>query len=278
MASAQPLRARIARALLVTAIGCCCLSQEAAGQLPNARGPLQGAGAAAFGSPPSWAGGAASSGALPGAQTGALQDAVEGIAGLMQRFERLQPQLGALPPSEMEVVGGQAQQLHERFMVLQGKMVEAEKPPHFGAGTQLEEDLITYHKDLALFMERISGRIGVTGPGGAPPGGGFGAAGFGGLPGRSSMPSAPVPPNPSGFAPISLGSLGTGQASPPRQPPLGSMGSPPPASSVVDQRLQNAIAAIQSGMQRFEAVHARLQAVPQQVFTSIATRGQQLHE
>lgn len=54
------------------------------------------------------------------------------------------------------------------------------------------------------------------------------------------------------------------------------------ASSAVtpstDQRLQVAIKAVVDGMQRFEALHPQLRSLPEQVFASIATRGQQLHE
>ena len=57
------------------------------------------------------------------AQSAALQDAVEGIAGLMQRFEELQPQISQLPATELQQIASPAQKLHERFENMQKKLV-----------------------------------------------------------------------------------------------------------------------------------------------------------
>lgn len=56
-------------------------------------------------------------------RSAALQDAVEGIAGLMQRFEELQPQIAQLPPTELQEIATPAQKLHERFENMQKKLV-----------------------------------------------------------------------------------------------------------------------------------------------------------
>lgn len=68
-------------------------------------------------------------------QSAALQDAVEGIAGLMQRFEDLQPQIGQLPPGELQQIAQPAQKLHERFENMQKKLVAI----NGNAGPELEE-------------------------------------------------------------------------------------------------------------------------------------------
>ena len=55
---------------------------------------------------------------------GALQDAVEGIQGLMRRFEELQPRIASLPPMELQQVAQPAQKLHERFEEMKRKLKE----------------------------------------------------------------------------------------------------------------------------------------------------------
>ena len=70
----------------------------------------------------------------PGAPTAPLQDAVEGIAGLMQRFEQMQPQIATLPPAELQQVAEPAQRLHERFEAMQQKLMTR------SGGPDLEED------------------------------------------------------------------------------------------------------------------------------------------
>jgi len=196
--------------------------RQAAGQLPPARGPLPGSGPG-----------------LAGGQSAALQDAVEGIAGLMQRFEQLQPQMAALPPAELEEIARPAQLLHERFQTMQGRMLSNGG----SAGPQLEQEAITFHKDLALFVDQVSARLGVTGPRHAG----------------------------TGPAQVSLGSLPQMAASP--QPGAGSTASP-----ATERRLQAAMQAIQSNMQKFQTLHPKLQSLPQQVFTPLANQAQQLHE
>lgn len=213
----------------------------------------------------------AGTGRSPGVGSGysaALQDAVEGIAGLMKRFEGLHPQLMRLPQMELQAISQESEQLHQRFLDLQQRMTTLENS---GASpdAQLEDQLIVFHKTLALFVERISGRIGL-----APPAGGAGLrpVGVGGYPSVGSIPKAP-PQQPT-FKPISFGSLGGKQA--PVPPPRRSFGAP--STSDMDQRLNAAMQGIMTGMQRFEALHPKLRSLPPQVFQTISLRGQQLHE
>eukprot|EP00913_Durusdinium_trenchii_P019057 g17910.t1 len=151
-------------------------------------------------------------------RSAALQDAVEGIAGLMQRFEELQPQIAQLPPTELQEIATPAQKLHERFENMQKKLVAN---GNANANPELEEAPITFHRDLAVFVNGVAKRFGITGPRGLP-----------GAPGAGS------------FAP----------------------------------RLQAAMQAIQSGMQRFEALHSKLPNLPPQVFNPLADQAQKLHE
>ena len=74
----------------------------------------------------------------PGAATAPLQDAVEGIAGLMQRFEQMQPRIAALPPAELQQIAEPAQRLHERFEQMQQKLMAR------SGGPDLEEDARFY--------------------------------------------------------------------------------------------------------------------------------------
>jgi len=193
-----------------------------AGQLPPARG------GASFGA--------------AGSQSAALQDAVEGIAGLMQRFERLQLQLAALPPAELEGIARPAQQLHERFLSMQGRMSTAGG----SAGPQLEAEAISFHKDLANFVDEVSARLGISGQ----------RPGSGGAIGGSS------------FQQVSLGSL----------PQAGQARSGALASPDTERKLQMAMQRIQTEMQRFQVLHGKLQSLPQQAFQSVASQAQKLHE
>lgn len=195
-----------------------------------------------------WQGGGAASGAASTAQ-----EAIQGIAGLMQRFEQLQPRLGSLPERELQGVVGEGQKLHERFIELQEKLQRA------GASSGPAEDnrVLTFHKDLALFVEGVETKLGVTGPQ-TPP----------------SLASAPWNAGGAGGS-----SFGGPMGTPGSMPPLPSAGTPGAAMSQgTDQRLQRAMTGIMTGMQRFEALHPRLRQLPQQLFTEIASPGQQLHE
>ncbi|CAK9034783.1 Uncharacterized protein SCF082_LOCUS21000 [Durusdinium trenchii] len=179
-------------------------------------------------------------------RSAALQDAVEGIAGLMQRFEELQPQIAQLPPTELQEIATPAQKLHERFENMQKKLVAN---GNANANPELEEEAITFHRDLAVFVNGVAKRFGITGPRGLP-----------GAPGAGS------------FAPVSLGSL------PRKSQGAGVAGGTGPASPATEQRLQAAMQAIQSGMQRFEALHSKLPNLPPQVFNPLADQAQKLHE
>lgn len=53
----------------------------------------------------------------------------------MQRFEDLQPQIGQLPPGELQQIAQPAQKLHERFENMQKKLVAI----NGNAGPELEE-------------------------------------------------------------------------------------------------------------------------------------------
>jgi len=208
---------KVLRVLLAAVAFATC--PRAAGQLPPARGgsPLPGSFGAA------------------GGQSAALQDAVEGIAGLMQRFQSLQPQLAGLPPAELEGIARPAQELHERFLSMQGRMAAAAG----SAGPQLEAEAISFHKDLANFVDEVSARLGLSGP-------------------RSGTP----------FQQVSMGSLPqAGQARP------GGL-----ASADTERRLQMTMQAIQTGMQRFQVLHGKLQNLPQQAFQTVAAQAQKLHE
>ncbi|CAE7201276.1 unnamed protein product [Symbiodinium pilosum] len=181
----------------------------------------------------------------PGAPTAPLQDAVEGIAGLMQRFEQMQPQIATLPPAELQQVAEPAQRLHERFEAMQQKLMTR------SGGPDLEEEAIVFHRDLAVFVDQVSSRLGITSPA---------------RPARSGL----VGSDGAGFAPVSLGSLpGQGSA----VPGIGGA-----ASESTERRLQAAMQAIQSGMQRFEALHPKLPNLPPQAFNTLANKAQQLHE
>lgn len=81
-------------------------------------------------------------------QSAALQDAVEGIAGLMQRFEDLQPQIGQLPPGELQQIAQPAQKLHERFENMQKKLVAI----NGNAGPELEEACENHVSFYLLFF------------------------------------------------------------------------------------------------------------------------------
>eukprot|EP00930_Biecheleria_cincta_P068884 TRINITY_DN56713_c0_g1_i1.p1 TRINITY_DN56713_c0_g1~~TRINITY_DN56713_c0_g1_i1.p1 ORF type:complete len:679 (-),score=165.11 TRINITY_DN56713_c0_g1_i1:23-2035(-) len=217
--------AALLRALLGTLF--VFLSFQAGGQQLTGAGRGTSLGAASFGA---------------GGQS-ALQDAVQGIAGLMQRFERLQPQLAALPPTQLESIAGPAQQLHERFLAMQQKLGAADG----AVAPALEQEAITFHRDLALFVDRVSERLGIAGPASA----GLGSA---------------------GFAPVSLGDLPQAGTASYR----GAGGAA--ASPATERRLQAAMQSIQSNMQRFETLHPKLRTLPQQTFTVLAGQAQQLHE
>ena len=81
----------------------------------------------------------------PSTQSAALQDAVEGIAGLMQRFEDLQPQIAQLPAPELQQIAQPAQKLHERFENMQKKLVAI----NGNAGPELEEASLLW--DMKVF-------------------------------------------------------------------------------------------------------------------------------
>ncbi|CAK8990464.1 unnamed protein product [Durusdinium trenchii] len=164
----------------------------------------------------------------------------------MQRFEELQPQIAQLPPTELQEIATPAQKLHERFENMQKKLVAN---GNANANPELEEEAITFHRDLAVFVNGVAKRFGITGPRGLP-----------GAPGAGS------------FAPVSLGSL------PRKSQGAGVAGGTGPASPATEQRLQAAMQAIQSGMQRFEALHSKLPNLPPQVFNPLADQAQKLHE
>eukprot|EP00747_Dinoflagellata_sp_TGD_P082140 gnl/TRDRNA2_/TRDRNA2_161578_c0_seq6.p1 gnl/TRDRNA2_/TRDRNA2_161578_c0~~gnl/TRDRNA2_/TRDRNA2_161578_c0_seq6.p1 ORF type:complete len:563 (+),score=122.04 gnl/TRDRNA2_/TRDRNA2_161578_c0_seq6:74-1762(+) len=228
--------------------------------------------------PPVGALGAAGPAARPGAGQAALQDAVEGIAGLMQRFEQLQPQLGRIPQGDLEGIVNEGQQLHVRFMELQEQMRAAAGGVIGGA---TGDSVVTFHRDLAHFVERVESQLGITGP--MPPSSFGSAAGIGGIspPVRplgaagafgSQAPAAPAPSQDSG------GSwFGSGRS----QAATGAGGTATGGGSVTpatDQRLATVMNGIVQGMQRFEALHPKLQQVPRQIFEAIANEGQRLHE
>jgi len=193
----------------------------------------------------------------PGAATAPLQDAVEGIAGLMQRFEQMQPRIAALPPAELQQIAEPAQRLHERFEQMQQKLMAR------SGGPDLEEEAIVFHRDLAVFVDQVSSRLGI-GPGGSPKPGQLGSLGLAGGAGvGAGLGAGP------GFATVSLGSL---------PPDRGSVGIGGAASESTERRLQAAMQAIQSGMQRFEALHPKLPNLPPQAFNTLANQAQQLHE
>eukprot|EP00929_Paragymnodinium_shiwhaense_P078109 TRINITY_DN40417_c0_g1_i1.p1 TRINITY_DN40417_c0_g1~~TRINITY_DN40417_c0_g1_i1.p1 ORF type:complete len:695 (-),score=161.17 TRINITY_DN40417_c0_g1_i1:82-1968(-) len=202
----------------------------------------------------------ASSSALSSA--GGVQDAVEGIAGLMRRFEQLQPQLTRLPPAELQRLGTESQQLHERFEELQGKMRMAGSSGNMSP--TLEGQVVAYHKDLAVFIDTVESALGISGPSAAAFSG-LGSALTGRLGGASSI--AASPPGPGGFS-----------SARPTAATAGLRSGGDAVSPATDQRLQKAMRDIMDGMQRFEALHPQLTRLPQQQFTSVASRGQQLHE
>eukprot|EP00928_Gymnodinium_smaydae_P044992 TRINITY_DN30032_c0_g1_i1.p1 TRINITY_DN30032_c0_g1~~TRINITY_DN30032_c0_g1_i1.p1 ORF type:complete len:608 (+),score=146.69 TRINITY_DN30032_c0_g1_i1:52-1824(+) len=229
-------------------------SLRAAAQLPAAT--QQGFGAASIGAgqfaPPPPIG-------RPAAQNGA-----EAIASLMQRFERAQPQLQRLPQTEVSGIVGNAQQLHERFVGLQQKFREAELAGITRPSPGDEAKVASFVQDLRTFVERVEGRLGITESGmqgfaqGAGPLGG-GVVGGGGVSGFGS--AAP------GIGGNAMGA-GPGMASSPG-------GQVTPAT---DRRLQSVMNTIVNNMRRFEALHPQLRQLPQQSFSDIASRSQQLHE
>lgn len=182
----------------------------------------------------------------PSTQSAALQDAVEGIAGLMQRFEDLQPQIAQLPAPELQQIAQPAQKLHERFENMQKKLVAI----NGNAGPELEEEAITFHRDLAVFVNGVARRFGITGPRS--------------LPGAASVAAVDASQRP--------GSFGA------RRSPGGLAGGAGAASPATEQRLQAAMQAIQSGMQRFESLHQKLATLPAQVLNPLADQAQRLHE
>lgn len=182
----------------------------------------------------------------PSTQSAALQDAVEGIAGLMQRFEDLQPQIAQLPAPELQQIAQPAQKLHERFENMQKKLVAI----NGNAGPELEEEAITFHRDLAVFVNGVARRFGITGPRS--------------LPGAASVAAVDASQRP--------GSFGA------RRSPGGLAGGAGAASPATEQRLQAAMQAIQSGMQRFESLHQKLATLPAQVLNPLADQARRLHE
>ena len=188
----------------------------------------------------------------------------------MRRFEQLQSQLGRLPQDELQGFAGTGQQLHERFVELQEKLRSA------GGGgralpASLEGLVLTFHRDLALFVDRVESRLGIQGPVVPPPVFGTGGGAFppqgGGLPPLGAQAPGSGPGLSAGaFGAGAFG--GAGAAS----------GGPGAVTPATDRRLQVAMGGVVDGMQRFEALHPRLQMVPQPVFQEIAQRAQRLHE
>lgn len=170
----------------------------------------------------------------------------------MQRFEQMQPRIAALPPAELQQIAEPAQRLHERFEQMQQKLMAR------SGGPDLEEEAIVFHRDLAVFVDQVSSRLGIGT--GSPKPGQLGSLGLG----------ASTGPVGGGFAPVSLGSL--------PGPHRGSAGIGGAASESTERRLQAAMQAIQSGMQRFEALHPKLPNLPPQAFNTLANQAQQLHE
>lgn len=197
------------------------------------------------------------SGRIAGEQA-ALQDAVEGIGGLMQRFEQLQPQLQSLPRAELEGIAVDGQQLHTRFFELQERM----RLVGGGVPSFEESNVIGFHRDLALFTARVEGKLGIMGP--VPP---VQAAAEGQL---------------NNFA----GSVASGHSqastqvssSHGREQGASATAATGRVQSATDQRLQAAMNQVVSGMQRFEALHPKLRSLPQHMFAEVAGRGQKLHE
>lgn len=173
-----------------------------------------------------------------------LRDVVEGIGGLMQRFEQFQPQLGSLPRVELEGIAREAQQLHGRFLELQQRMNAA------GGGVAASEEtqVIGFHRDLALFVARVEGKLGIMGP--VPP------------PQTAQDRLSNNFPGSATLSEQGVGSATTGGSS----------------AQSINERLQAAMKGIVDGMQRFEALHPKLRNLPQQIFSEIARRGQKLHE
>jgi len=208
-----------------------------------------------------------------------LQEIIEGIGGLMRRFEDMQPRLSNLPQADLQVVATGGQRLHERFLALQQEVTAVPNPD---AGR-----IITFHADLAEFVAHVEDLLGVEGPGSQ------GNVGAGSLPAKSapgagaaaaamSRPlsgiASGVPSGPKG-APsrIDLASAGGfgGRAMAPPETAAGVEGAIRPAT---DQRLQVAMGSIMQGMQKFEAMHVRLQRLPPAQLDGIANRAQRLHE
>jgi hypothetical protein len=181
-----------------------------------------------------------------------LQDAMEGIEGLMQRFEELQPQLRTLARSDLEAVAAEGQQLNVRFLDLQDRLGAAGAGgPGMVVPTVEEGRLIGFHRDLALFMARVEGKLGITGP--VP----SSRLAFDGQ--ASGMPLTDI-----------------GQANARTSPaPFQSRADAAPST---DERLQATMRKVAEGMQRFEALHPHLRSLSPQVFNEIASRGQRLHE
>lgn len=227
----------------------------------------------------------------------AIQDAVQGIMGLMQRFENLQSQLSRIPPAELQKVVQEGQQLHGRF----NKLI----PTEGSAPTASEDHFVAYHKDLSLFVENVEHQLGITGPvppplsagggslsgsGGTSPGsfgcggvlgnGGIGAGfGHGSNHGSSSRSSISSAFGGAGGVPLQAVSDVRGTLA----PSSGSLGNVNPSTSgsispATDQRLQRAMRSVVDGMQQFEALHQPLRNAPQQLFNDIAQRSQILHE
>jgi len=183
----------------------------------------------------------------------------------MRRFEQLQPQLGRLPQVELEAVVVNGQRLHERFLELQEKM---QRSGGVLPAAQ-EAHLVEFHRDLALFVQRVERQLGLEGtaqPAAQP-------AAFGALGGQQQQqPFQQLQQQQ--FDGGSAGGFGGAAAS--GVPPRSAGG--PAVSPATERRLQTSMQGIVGGMQRFEGLHPRLGGLPQQMFQEIASTGQRLHE
>jgi len=213
-------------------------------------------------------------GQVPASAQQPLQLAIDGIAGLMQRFESLQPRMGQIKPVEFQRIAATSQQLHERFLELQERLRRvADKVP-----ASDEQRVLKFHSDLEAFVASVDAQLGIAG---SQPPAGLKAAPTGGasphvyaqsVPSRGAAISPQLPEG-------TRASLGGGMsASPPtvQAPPVTRPSDV--VTPTTDRRLQKTMNDIVNGMRRFEDLHPQLRSMPVPAYQSIASRAQQLHE
>jgi len=215
---------------------------------------------------------------VPQSSYEAFQDAMEGVSGLVRRLERLQPLLGR-PGGGHEAAAEESQRLRQRFAELLVGLRSAGASGESLVSRAQELGLFAFHRDLALFVGRLEGKLGIAGPAPAVtepmpmPAPAVSIAQFGSGR-RKSVASGGGGGPPSGPTPVPgrPGGAGEAAAAGKRAAAVG------PVTPRTAKRVHVAMTSIVAGMQRFEALQPRVRLQPGVVVDELARRGQQLDE